>query len=64
MKCEYCGAEKEEMIFVIGACPSDAPDWCMVEGTGKIACPSCYEHIGAREGQEAIDRHVKSFSRQ
>ena len=39
--CEYCGKEKNEVSFYIGA--SLEPDWCMHEGTGKIACPNCYD---------------------
>ena len=58
--CEYCGAEKEGLSFVIGA--SKKPNWCMVAGTGKMACPVCYVTIGKREGAEAVDRHVKAFS--
>ena len=49
--CEFCGKTKEGLSFVIGA--STQPDWCMVEGTGKMACPGCYEKAMA-EGQEAI----------
>ena len=41
LKCEWCGKEKEEISFYIGA--STKPDWCMVEGTGKITCPNCYD---------------------
>ncbi len=58
--CEYCGAEKEGLSFVIGA--SKEPNWCMVEGTGKMACPVCYVTVGRKEGVEAVDRHVKAFS--
>jgi hypothetical protein len=57
--CEYCGLVKEEFTFVIGA--SSKPDWCMVEGTGKMACPTCYPTAMA-EGVAAIDRHVKENS--
>jgi len=49
--CEYCGKEKEEIIFAIGA--SNKPDWCMVEGTGKMTCPDCYNKAMA-EGQAVI----------
>ena len=52
--CEFCGAEKEGLSFVIGA--SNKPDWCMVEGTGKMACPDCYE-IATAEGQAAVKKH-------
>lgn len=51
--CEFCGKEKEGLSFFIGA--SDKPDWTMVEGTGKMTCPDCYEKAMA-EGQEAIHR--------
>ena len=51
--CEYCGAEKEGLSFMIGA--SKTPDWCMIEGTGKMACPVCYEKA-MREGIEVINR--------
>jgi len=54
--CEYCGAEKEGLSFVIGA--SKEPNWVMVEGTGKMACPNCWEK-GRTEGAMAIDRHIK-----
>ena len=39
--CAFCGAEKKGLSFVIGA--SSKPDWCMIYGTGKMACPACYE---------------------
>ena len=54
--CEYCGKEKDGLAFWIGASPKDNPDWTMVEGTGKVACPDCY--IGKRIAQlktEIID---------
>ncbi len=59
--CEYCGAEKEGFSFVIGT--SKGPNWCMVEGTGKVACPVCYVTVGRKEGIEAVDRHTASFSK-
>ena len=49
--CDYCGKEKEGLSFYIGA--SNKPDWTMVEGTGKMTCPDCYEKA-MTEGQEAI----------
>ena len=58
--CEYCGKIKEGLSFVIGA--SNKPDWCMIEGTGKIACPECYP-VASKEGQEAIRKHVENFNR-
>jgi len=51
LTCEYCGKIKNELSFFIGA--TNTPDWCMIEGTGKIACPDCYEKASA-EGQEVI----------
>jgi len=57
--CEYCGKEKEGLSFVIGA--SNQPDWCMIEGTGKMTCPDCYEKA-SNEGREAIDKHIKSYN--
>ena len=51
--CEYCGKEKAEMIFVIGA--SNEPDWCMHEGTGKVSCPDCYK-IAEQEAQTVIGK--------
>lgn len=59
LKCNYCNKEKEEFSFKIGA--SLKPDWTMHEGTGKIACPDCH-HLGVKEGQEAIDKHVKTVA--
>ena len=53
IECAYCGAKKEEDVFVIGA--SNEPEWTMVEGTGKMACPDCYEKASA-EGQAAIKK--------
>lgn len=56
LKCFYCGKEKSEITFVIGV--SSKPDWCMIYGTGKMACPDCYEK-GQAEAQEKLDNHVK-----
>ena len=53
LTCAYCGAVKNEIIFMIGA--SKEPDWCMVEGTGKITCPKCYGMAQA-EAQKVFDR--------
>lgn len=53
LKCDYCGAEKKEIAFVIGASP--APEWTMIEGTGKITCPDCYD-VATKEGKKAIDK--------
>jgi hypothetical protein len=57
--CEYCGKEKEGLSFVIGA--SSKPDWCMIEGTGKMTCPTCYEK-GMKEGQEAIEKYITNWN--
>ena len=54
--CEYCGATKQGLSFVIGA--SKTPDWVMVEGTGKMACPACWERA-RREGAAAVDRATR-----
>ena len=59
--CEYCGATKDGLSFVIGA--SKTPAWVMVEGTGKIACPKCWEQART-EGQAAIDRHCADIHRE
>lgn len=56
VKCEYCDQEKKEISFCIGA--SNKPDWTMVEGTGKITCPDCYDKAMA-EGKEAINKHCR-----
>lgn len=53
--CAYCGAEKEGISFCIGA--SREPDWVMVEGTGNMTCPACWEKA-TQEGVAAVDRHV------
>jgi len=53
--CEYCGAEKAGISFVIGA--SREPDWVMVEGTGAMCCPICWER-GMADGREAVERHI------
>ncbi len=56
--CDYCGAHKQEATFVIGA--SNVPEWCMIEGTGNMTCPACYQKA-MLEGQAAIDQHVESM---
>lgn len=45
--CAYCGAEKAEISFFIGA--SKEPDWTMWEGTGKVSCPKkeCFDKARA-----------------
>ena len=52
--CEYCGATKEGISFVIGA--SRTPDWVMVEGTGAMCCPICWE-AARMHGQDAVRKH-------
>lgn len=59
--CEYCGKEKDGLFFCIGA--SKDPDWCMIEGTGKMTCPDCYG-LAMKEGQERIERHLHSNNQQ
>jgi len=59
LKCEYCQAEKEEFSFYIGA--SKEPDWTMIEGTGKITCPDCY-NVAVKEGKEKIEKHIENFN--
>ena len=50
--CEFCGKEKEDFSFVIGA--SNEADWCMHEGTGKMSCPECYS-LAQQEAQAKMD---------
>jgi len=59
--CEYCGKEKEGLSFCIGA--SNQPDWTMVEGTGKMTCPDCYDKAMA-EGRDRINTHIESFNKE
>lgn len=51
--CEYCGKEKEGISFVIGA--SRTPDWVMIEGTGLMCCPVCWERARV-DGQIAVKK--------
>jgi len=60
LMCAYCGKVKEEVSFVIGAC-GKKPDWCMIYGTGKMACPECYEKA-SKEGSDAADNYVKKWN--
>jgi len=57
--CAFCGATKTEVSFIIGA--STKPDWCMIFGTGKMACPACYEKAMA-EGKAAVDDHIRAHN--
>ena len=50
--CDYCGAEKSEVSFMIGA-SLDATDWVLWEGTGKYSCPDCYDR-GKAESKSVI----------
>jgi len=59
LTCEFCGKEKDEFSFIIGA--SSKPDWCMIEGTGKMTCPECYE-IASKEGSDAIDNYIANHN--
>lgn len=55
--CDFCGAEKKEITFMIGACSKPGTDWCMIYGTGKMACPACYPKATeeARQKEKAWD---------
>ncbi len=54
--CEWCGVEKQGLGFFIGA--TLQPDWCLVEGTGKMACPQCYPKARA-EAQELFAKMME-----
>jgi|MudIll2142460700_1097286.scaffolds.fasta_scaffold195626_4 hypothetical protein len=58
--CAFCGKVNNTPGFFIGASLKAA--WVMVEGTGKMTCPECWEKA-TREGQEAINRHVETVNR-
>lgn len=60
LKCEFCGKTKKDECFIIGA--TKEPDWCMVEGTGKMACPDCYKKA-SEEGQQAIENHINRINK-
>ena len=60
MTCARCGIQKADgaVSFVIGAKSSSgklANEWCMVYGTGKMACPSCYQ-ILSDEAEQIANR--------
>ena len=59
--CAFCGAVKHEVSFMIGA--SSKADWCMIYGTGKMSCPSCYTKASA-EGSAAVDKYVAGWNGQ
>jgi hypothetical protein len=52
LKCAYCGKEKAEISFMIGA--SLKPEWTMHEGTGKVSCPDCH-YEGTAEAREVLN---------
>jgi hypothetical protein len=60
--CAFCGAEQKEIKFVIGAKGKDDDMFCMVEGTGKMACGKCYQKA-SKEGAEAIDRYIENHNK-
>jgi hypothetical protein len=51
LTCSFCGKVKNEITFLIGGNVKDAPpEWVMIAGSGKVACPDCYaEHQGWTE---------------
>lgn len=53
--CAYCGQEKTEIRFMIGATGKFDMEWCMHEGTGKMSCPNCHP-IAKAEAKAVIDR--------
>ena len=59
VKCDFCGQERSDgkIRFVIGASRPDDPDWTIVEGTGKMTCPYCYQ-IAMKEGQAVIEKVI------
>ena len=58
--CDYCGKTKDEITFFIGA--TKKPDWCMIYGTGKMACPDCYEKA-SKIGSDLVDRHIEEYNK-
>ena len=63
IKCGYCGKEKEDQTFVIGA--SNVPDWVMMEGTGKMTCPSssCFNRAEL-DAATVVNRYVASIKQE
>ena len=55
IKCNFCGKVKQDGSFVIGA--SLEPDWCMIYGTGKMACPECYPEA-MKQGEKVVDEFI------
>lgn len=60
LTCDYCGKEKEEFSFSIGA--SRSKDWTMQYGTGKVTCPDCYDK-GEKEGDARVEAHIKAHNK-
>lgn len=58
--CAFCGKEKTEVTFTIGA--STKPDWCMVYGTGKMTCPDCYDEA-QRQADDLADKMIMEHNR-
>lgn len=70
MSTTYCAsckiAKLESLKFIIGA-KSDNPhskdDWCLVEGSGRLVCPSCYPSELER-GKALIEKHIAAYNAQ
>lgn len=62
MDCDYCGKKNKTSTFVIGAKSKTDDDFCMVYGTGKMACGDCYPKA-AKEGSDAVDRHIAEHNK-
>ena len=58
--CAFCGATKPEVTFLIGA--GRKPDWCMIYGTGKMACPSCYDKAMA-EAKKLGEKRISDYNK-
>lgn len=57
--CEYCGTEKDGLIFVIGA--SSKPDWVLNLGTSKMSCPKA-ECIAQAEAEKSALRQAHNHN--
>ena len=57
LKCDFCGSVKKEVSFFIGAKREADTGWCMVEGTGKMACDKCYP-LASKEAQIILNKLV------
>jgi hypothetical protein len=65
IQCAFCGKKQERVQFVIGAKGPNHQDddmFCMVEGTGKMACGDCYPKA-SKEGAEVIDRYIERHNK-